>query len=247
MVIFQWFPNIWHNFPFQFISWKLWRYNVWHRCKLGWLANEYIWRCCRGRRKFLHSCGRFLCGKRRGKKASKVVDDSRGKFWWIAVGVSPELRIPASVASPTPLPHTALLATASQQSDLFSSSFLYLEGKVQQCGRSSIQGFSSLECCTMSKIMFWCTEKCTQPIFIADFGLITLHIANQICYIFALRKKRIVMLNRVSNGQQCQTFWRRKNPFQTQGLPHHVPPQKSFKCCVKYCLERAHTYWKGEN
>ena len=61
--------------------------------------------------------------------------------------------------------------------------FLYLEGKVQQCGRSSIQGFSSLECCTMSKIMFWCTEKCTQPIFIADCGLITLHIANQIYYL----------------------------------------------------------------
>jgi len=235
MVIFQWFPNIWHNFPFELISWKLWRYNVWHRCKLGWLANEYIWRCCRGRRKFLHSCGRFLCGKRRGKKASKVVDDSRGKFWWIAVGVSPELRIPASVASPTPLPHTALLATASQQSDLFSSFFLYLEGKVQKCGRSSIQGFSSLECCTMSKIMFWCTEKCTQPIFIADFGLITLHIANQICYIFALRKKRIVMLNRASNGQQCQTFWRRKNHFSPFPNPGTATPHFPAEIILMLC------------
>ena len=225
MVIFQWFPNIWHNFPFQFISWKLWRYNVWHRCKLGWLANEYIWRCCRGRRKFLHSCGRFLCGKRRGKKASKVVDDSRGKFWWIARGSFTRVENPGFCCISHPSP-THCTFSNGQSTIRFILFFLSLEGKVQQCGRSSIQGFSSLECCTMSKIMFWCTEKCTQPIFIADFGLITLHIANQIYYIFALRKKRIVMLNRVSNGQQCQTFWRRKNPFQTQGLPHHVPPQK---------------------
>jgi len=107
-----------------------------------------------GEESFYIPAGDFCAASGEGKKPQKLLMIPGGSFGGSAVGVSPELRIPASVASPTPLPHTALLATASQQSDLFSSFFLYLEGKVQKCGRSSIQGFSSLECCTMSKIMF---------------------------------------------------------------------------------------------
>ena len=107
-----------------------------------------------GEESFYIPAGDFCAASGEGKKPQKLLMIPGGSFGGSPVGVSPELRIPASVASPTPLPHTALLATASQQSDLFSSFFLYLEGKVQQCGRSSIQGFSSLECCTMSKIMF---------------------------------------------------------------------------------------------
>ena len=77
-----------------------------------------------GEESFYIPAGDFCAASGEGKKPQKLLMIPGGSFGGSPVGVSPELRIPASVASPTPLPHTALLAMASQQSDLFSSFFL---------------------------------------------------------------------------------------------------------------------------
>ena len=78
-----------------------------------------------GEESFYIPAGDFCAASGEGKKPQKLLMIPGGSFGGSPVGVSPELRIPASVASPTPLPHTALLATASQQSDLFSSFFIW--------------------------------------------------------------------------------------------------------------------------
>ena len=100
----------------------------------NWFANEYM-EMLSGAKKVFTFLREIFVREAGGKKASKVVDDSRGKFWWIGRGSFPELWIPASVASPIPLPPTSHTLHLWQWpvnkqiltfsfSGIFSSSFL---------------------------------------------------------------------------------------------------------------------------
>ena len=105
-----------------------------------------IWRCCR-RRKFLHSCGRFLCGKREGKKPQKLLMIPGGSFGGSAVGVSPscESRLLLHLPSPSLPPPTYCTYNNGRSTNRFQHSYSlafsllsFLERKLQKHGRSSM-------------------------------------------------------------------------------------------------------------
>ena len=118
--------NFWHSL-YELMSW------VWMHMILR--INNYIWGLATvqhylivkwikgdvGQRKFLHSCGRFLCEE--GKKPQKLLMIPGGSFGGSSVGVWGELWIRASVASP-PLPPSHILAALRQQVNSFAQSDL---------------------------------------------------------------------------------------------------------------------------
>ena len=130
---FQLFPNIWHSF-YELISWVGWKLKCeWCKKLFDWPLN--IWRCWATKvSTFLREI--FVRG---GKKASKVVDDSRGKFWWIDRGSLARVVNPGFCCIPPshpPLHFTSKwIAMASQIGSLaFSVKSLLERRKVQKCG-----------------------------------------------------------------------------------------------------------------
>jgi len=142
-----------------------------------------------------------------GKKASKVVDDSRGKFWWrsSAVGVLRELWIPDSVASPT-LPH-------------LPPSHISLPPSPPALPHLPHLRHTALIALAPPTIIFFPSwkesSKVWKVITVWRIGILyNVQLYTCSCIPCKLQTDLTIwdMSNHVSNGQQCQTF-ERERPF----------------------------------